>query len=123
MTDELEFPIELRHPDGGSLLFTDLGILENHFFEVGVSHKGSRLFPSDFHLYVNGREYEWGRQCKVKEVITFRDEFYRLRTEIINHLRYVLDIERALYDEINIRHEDTILGHSDKGKAGRRREG
>ena len=104
MTRELDFPIELKHPEGGALLFTSIDALIQRFFGNKMTNMGSTVWPTDFNLYVNGREYNWSKECieyPMNPKFTWAEALVVHR----QHLRYVLDIERSFYD-VNTEHED-----------------
>ena len=115
---ELEFPIELRHPDGGSLLFTDIQTIIDYFFIRGLTHEGRTMFPHVFGLYINGREYNWSAECIKAE----EEGMGKLLEETVAHLKYVVDIERSFYDAVNIPHEKDIPGIPVSNRLVRRRK-
>lgn len=110
MTKELDFPIELRHPKGGALLFTSIDAVINKFFSNKMTNMGFTVWPSDFLLYVNGREYNWSKEC-----IDFPEDpgftWEQARKLYQTHLQYVTEIEEAFYD-VNISHEDKVPENS-----------
>lgn len=106
MTRESDFPIELRHPKGGSILFVSIDDIINKFYGHKMTSQGSTIWPSDFHLYINGRQYNWSKEC-----IEFpaSPDFTWAQAIVVcrEHLRYVMDIELSFYD-VNTEHEDTV---------------
>ena len=121
------YPIELRHPDGGSLLFHDLTALIDYFFTKTLMHQGHRMLPVDFHLYVNGRQYDWAKSCQLPHIertiaaMSANQTLRQLEEAHREHLEYVFEIERAFYDALNIPHEDKVPGHPDEASGRRAR--
>ncbi len=110
MTRELDFPIELRHPDGGTLLFTSMEAVIEKFFGNKITHLGFTVWPCEFLLYVNGRHYNWSREC-----IAFPEDpgftWDKARELYKGHLQYVVEIEEAFYD-VNTGYEDKVPENS-----------
>lgn len=113
------FPIELRFHEGGNLLFHNIQDIVKYFFDQSITNRSKRMFPSDFHLFINNRRYDWSPDCSPRSWTANEHALKPYSIELDNvekatraHLEYVVDIERAFYDAVNIPHEDTILKNS-----------
>ena len=79
------------------MLFASVDSLMVQFFDSPMSHRGSYMLPSDFLLFVNGREYNWSKECtRWGDEGFLYDEIAKVHED---HLKYVIDIERAFYDK------------------------
>ncbi len=109
------FQVELRDEEEGTRIsFDSIDRLLEYFFNSHIIHRGKRLLPVDFRLFVNDREYGWDKKCQMPVVVrTARQAVHgnlnQLREEIRKHLLYIADLEDAFYDEpVNISYEEDV---------------